>query len=181
MAWIDELTELLPPPAPSQAVETIDWSSQEDALGVEVPEDFKVFVATYGAKGGALGDFIQILSPVTSKRSVQLARAAVRENDAYATLKAHHPHAFPLQILPEPGSFLPWAVTDNGDYLGWIVGDGPSSDWPVAVLDDESGVPEVFEISFGDFMVGLVKGEITPSAFPGNLYMKPMRFEGRAE
>lgn len=90
--------------------------------------------------------------------------------ETYATLKAHHPATFAMPIIPGPGGFLPFGITDNGDYLGWIIAPGDPDRWKVAVLQDEDGMPEVTGMSFGPFILAFLRGNFRPEAFPDDLY-----------
>lgn len=71
-------------------------------------------------------------------------------------------------------------VTDNGDYLGWIVGQGAPDTWPVAIWADEARTAAVIDgMTFGPFLVDLVRGKIRPADFPDDLWDNPWAFEPR--
>lgn len=177
--WLDDLGALMPPPAAPLGGEA-RWEAVETATGLPVPADFKDFVAAYGE--GGIGGFIWPLHPGSANRTLEMAHAVPAIDAAYATLRDGHPGRFPLPSLPAQGSFLPWALTDNGDYLGWIVTGRDAGSWPVAVLDDEDGTPERFDMALGPFLVGLVAGEVRPRAFPPDVFEAlPLRFEPRAD
>lgn len=176
--WLDDLIAAMPPPVSPLGGEA-GWEAVESATGLPVPSDLKAFVAAYGE--GGIGGFIWLLHPGSANRTVEMARAVPAIDAGYATLRQGHPASFPLPSLPAEGSFLPWALTDNGDHLGWIVEGRDPDLWPVAVLDDEDGVPERFPLPLGAFLVGLVTGELRPEAVPPDVFATlPLRFEPAA-
>lgn len=74
-------------------------------------------------------------------------------------------------MFPEAGGFLAWGLTDNGDFLGWMVMGRDPEAWPAAVWREEDGTPEVFEgTGFGALLTGIVTGTIRPAAFPDDVW-----------
>lgn len=171
--WIDDLALLIPPPPAEERTVTIeagDWKAAEQKLGRPFPPDFKQFVETWGP--GYIGNFVAFYTPTGNYSTAILLPAAVeRPAKAYAELKQNWPAKYALPDFPADGSLMTAGVTDNGDYVGWIVSDAPPETWPVAVWGDEDGMPQVFEgVTFGPFLVGLVTGSIRPEAFPPQLW-----------
>lgn len=154
-----------------------DWAMVEMTLSTAIPEDYRTFIATWGP--GTLGGFVHLFAPHVLNKTVRLPSGAQTFNESYATLKSGHPDRFPLPISPNTGGLLPFAITDNGDYLGWIVDTAaPAEDWPVAVLAHGEGTPQHFDEGFGPFMASFVAGDFRPKAFPGDLYEDlPLNFE----
>ena len=183
MDWISELNALMPPPPAEQR--RVDWSADDWArvevdLGRPIPADFRAFINGWGA--GRLGDFLSPYVPAGPYHPAIVMPAAVRGPAGdYAMLKSPHP-GFTLPDFPADGSLMTFAVTDNGDYLGWIVGPGDPGSWPVAIWGDEERAAEVFDgESFGPFIVQLVQGGIRPAAFPDDLWDdSPWAFEPRS-
>jgi hypothetical protein len=52
--------------------------------------------------------------------------------DGYRQLRAKFPERYPLPVWPEPGGFLPFADSIDGDQLGWLTEGEPDS-WPLIV------------------------------------------------
>lgn len=158
MDWLTELTTLLPPPSGVAPIE--NWAAIEADLGTPLPEDFKTYVDLYGS--AYVGGFFWA-------NSADTAVEAKRRTEAYAIQARFFPKTFSLPVFPLQGSLLVWGATDNGDDLGWIASGAPES-WPVAVLRHEDGQPEVFQMRFGTFMSGVVRGKIRPDAFPTDVF-----------
>lgn len=176
--WIDDLKEAMPPPSGGVGGEP-RWEAVEAALGLPIPRDFKLLVEAYG--DGGMGDFIWLLHPASGSPALRMVGTVKGMDEDYAWLREGHPADFPLPSLPEQGSFLPWALTDNGNYLGWIVEGQDPEAWPVAVLDDEHGHPERFAMPLGPFVLGLATGTVMPTMFPPTVFDDlPMRWKAQA-
>lgn len=175
---IAELKSIVPPPPrDAEAAQAQNWDMVEMALGTKLPDDFKTFQNIWGE--GDIAQFVHLFMPGTAKKPIRYPEAAQAFVNAYATMKTGHPERFPLPLLPAPGSFLPFAITDNGDYLGWILDEGDPNAWHVAVLPDEDGIPEVFAMSFSEFLHGLISGTVKPRHLPGDLASEPILFRPR--
>ena len=166
MEWIAELERLMPPPAaeirgivPAEA----DWRAAEKELGVAVPPDYKAFIATWGGDG-KIADHFLFYVPGSKSDYLRLPEATKRAVWSYDEMRKGHPRAFPLPAFPAEGSFFPIGVTDNGDYFGWIIGAGAPETWKVAWLGDEEGEPDVYDLTFGPWLVELVQGNIDGKA-----------------
>ncbi len=73
-------------------------------------------------------------APLSLDRPREQGLAATVEGmlDGYRQLRAAHPQYYPMPAWPEPGGFLPFASTIDGDQIGWCA-DGPPETWRVAV------------------------------------------------
>lgn len=61
--------------------------------------------------------------------------------------------------------------TDNGDYLGWVIDrDLPLEQWAFAIWGHEEDVRKLEGVTFGQFIVGVVKGDIRPEEFPDDIW-----------
>lgn len=169
--WIDLLAEQMPPAAVEARTEADhDWTRAADGLPVPLPREFRAFVDRWGT--GTIGGFINLYTPAQGyHRVITLPDAVLSQADNYAQLKENHPTRMTLPVFPQPGSLMSFGVTDNGDYLGWVVGSGDADSWPVAVLDEEQRELQVFkDVTFGPFLLGVVTGSIRPEAFPEDLW-----------
>ncbi len=174
MAWLDDVKQIMPPPEQPRAVESQAWASPEAALGAAIPSDYKAFVTEYGP--GGMFKFVWFFSPANDNKTLDLQDAARAADSAYAQLKLSSPERFPLPPLPAEGSFLSFALTDNGNYLGWIINGTDPDDWRVAIMDDESGIPEITSMTFSQFLPALVRQEFVPTYFPEDFSELPRAF-----
>ncbi|WP_344941713.1 hypothetical protein [Actinomadura miaoliensis] len=111
-------------------------------LGTGLPQDFVALIERYGAfQVGGLGEsddgtrdyleFLMVADPrVVRSHGVTWAQAAVMREDTYRSLRAQFPDTYMLAAWPEPGGFLGWGTTIDGDWFGWLT-EGDPDEWPI--------------------------------------------------
>jgi hypothetical protein len=81
----------------------------------------------YGA--GCWSKWLRFVTPLrTNGRG--FAYHAAQVLDGYCSLRADFPQYHPLSVWPEPGGFLPFADSIDGDELGWLT-EGDPDKWPL--------------------------------------------------
>jgi hypothetical protein len=151
-------------PAPSAGrIEPRQWQAVEDALQLELPDDYKDVVEAYGS--GKFANFLTIFTPFTTNGYLNLFGQRDLALDAYRTLRASHPDAAPFPAHPEPGGLLPWGQTDNGDMVYWLT-EGPSQSWPVIVIESRHAFTQRYDLSTTEFLARLLEGRLSPEIFP---------------
>lgn len=73
---------------------------------------------------------------------------------------------YPRPDYPVKGSFLPWAVTDNGETFVWLV-DGEPDLWTVAIHSSDQGEEEVYNFGCVEFLLKLLSRDISSKILPG--------------
>ena len=126
MTTIDALVALVPPPRnPIDA--SGDWTQVENALGLELPSDFRSLIGSYG-----LGQFVNFITPLTPFGSRNLLlQSAQLLLESEQPFREANPDKCPYPYYPEAGGLLEWAGTDNGDRLCWATGGHPDT-WTVS-------------------------------------------------
>ena len=158
-----EITARLSPPILPKEIDDLSWDAVEGELGVELPAGYKEFVATYGT--GSIGKFLWIFNPASKNRS--LNGEAIRYfQSSYTELKQDFPADYTRPTFPALNSFLPWAVTDNGDTLVGILCDKPPNSWKVGVMASDQVAEEIYESDFVEFIVQLLDQEIDSKILP---------------
>jgi len=69
--------------------------------------------------------------------------------------------------FPEEKSILPWAVTDNGETLVWIVYGDPDS-WRVGVHSVDQGTEGIYPVGCVEFLVMLLSKKIITHLLPAD-------------
>ncbi|MDB4020369.1 SMI1/KNR4 family protein [Planktomarina temperata] len=139
------------------------WDEVERELGIELPTGYKTFVSAYGT--GSIGAFLWVFNPTSKNRS--LNSEAIRYfQSSYEELKQDFPADYTRPTFPLLSSFLPWAVTDNGDTLVWIVDDGPADKWRVGVMGSDQVEEEISELDFVEFVVDLLDKKVVSRILP---------------
>lgn len=128
------LTSLVAPPdAPHPGG---GWEDLFQELGTRLPAEYVALMNRYGA--GCWREWLRFRTPSRATFVPQ-----VREILAgYRELRDEFPEDYPLAVWPEPGGFLPFADSIDGDDLGWLTGGDPDS-WPLIVhpRHDDQGPP----------------------------------------
>jgi hypothetical protein len=163
------LENVLVPPAKLPA--SIDWPSVERDLGNELPEDYKSFVARYGA--GSIDGFLSVFTPSGPTQWVDLVWRSCDHPELFVFRAEDHP-AFPA--FPAKGGLLPFGQTDNGDRLYWRT-DGAPSAWTVLVLEGRG--PERFEFkgSMSLFLENVLSRRVRVNVFPDDFPSTNPAFE----
>lgn len=153
---LDALAALIPPPAnPRPSWPRLSWAELFERLGTTLPADYVSFIDRYGP--GNLSKWLQLYDPLQANSS--LAEWARSVCDTYRIHRARFPDKYPLAVWPEPGGFLPCAMTEDADHLGWLT-TGPPERWIITVWPRHSyDVPQV-EGAFTEALLGWVRGDV---------------------
>jgi hypothetical protein len=82
------------------------------------------------------------------------------------------------QLYPKDNGLIPFGVTDNGDFLFWVVNfKGNSELWTVAIIAARSPEVEYFDGGLTYFLEGLLKNKIKCKSFPDNFPPPVVKFE----
>ncbi|GAA3907639.1 hypothetical protein GCM10022244_17170 [Streptomyces gulbargensis] len=124
------LTALVPPPAKPHLGEG-SWQEVYESLGTRLPTEYVRLMETYGA--GAWCQWLRFPLPFGTE-PYDLVPWARWSGDNYRGLRAGFPEFQPPAAWPEPGGFLTFADTVDGDQLCWLTeGDDPDA-WPLIVI-----------------------------------------------
>ncbi len=149
------LTELLP--RPGTAPPAKDWEAVERELGVRLPHDYTSLMATYG--GGFIDDYLLLLEPGCGNSVYDLLRHAEERDEAYEELWKYEDKPAEME---EPGNrLIPWATTDNGEYLFWLVRPGRNPDEWTLMINEEGGEEwERHAMTATQFLFRVLSGEL---------------------
>ena len=165
MKMINKLINLLSPPS-HRIFDDTAWASFDANADLRLPNDFKQFISIYGC--GAIDDFIWVLDPFSKDPNLSIEKSNYFI-ETYAEMRQEFLSDYPRPDYPAEGSFLPWAVTDNGETLVWSVNGEPDS-WKVAVHSSDQGEEEVYDFGCVEFLSRLLSrdfsSKIIPSQFP---------------
>ncbi|MFF5185530.1 SMI1/KNR4 family protein [Streptomyces sp. NPDC000345] len=165
-AHVERLTRMVAPP--EGAVRRADWDEMVRALGVGLPGDYRALIDTYG--GGRFDGYLWLLEPRCANRHYDLLRSVAERDEAFEMLWDDG-EPKPAQLEAPDTRVIPWASTDNGEFLYWLVRPGSHPDeWTVMVNEARGDWWEHFEIGCAELLVrllaGEVRSEILSSSFP---------------
>lgn len=162
---INKLISLLSPPS-QRIFDNTAWANFESEGNPRLPNDFKQLISIYGC--GSVDDFLWILDPFSKNPNLNFEKSKYFI-DAYAVMRQEFSSDYPRPAYPAEGSFLPWAVTDNGETLVWLVNGEPES-WKVVIHSSDQGAEEVYNFGCVEFLLKLlsrdISSKILPSQFP---------------
>ena len=159
---VQELIAVLPPPAEPRETQG-DWAKVEAEIGTALPADFKDYIARYGT--GVVCDFLWPLNPFAANDNINLLTEIRFQLETLRATREKFPKRFTYAIFPEPGGYLPWGRSENGDVMHWKTVGAPD-EWTVAVTDARAPEWEEFAESMTGFLAKLLKREIVCSIFP---------------
>lgn len=168
------LTLLVPPPAMPREAEG-EWLNAEQELSA-LPSDYKELIRVYGT--GCFDDFIWVLNPFSEQKHLNLLEQVRLARRAYESLRDEFHEPQPFQFFPEKAGLLPFAITDNGDYLNWRT-EGMPDQWCVVVSAGREPEYEVFDCSASKFLEGVLSGSLACKIFPADFPSANLSFRSK--
>jgi len=156
---IARIKELLPVPETTSENYKGDWNALPLEFGGRFPDSYKEFVSTYGT--GSIGGFLWVLNPFSQNPSLNLDQAEYFRS-AYQSLKANFPQYYPRG----KEDFLPWAFTDNGDAIVWLIDGSDPNEWPVCVQASDPSQEEISNLNTQEFLEALLEKKLASSILP---------------
>ncbi|MBC9711535.1 SMI1/KNR4 family protein [Streptomyces sp. TRM66268-LWL] len=130
---LEAVLALVPPPLTPYVGEG-SWEEVFERIGTRLPADFIQLSERYGA--GIWSWWLRLPAPLDPQPN-GLAAEVGWMLDGYRRLRSGHPDGMPLPTWPEPGGFLPFTSTIDGDQVGWCT-EGDPDEWRVAVYPRHS-------------------------------------------
>ncbi|WP_258054929.1 SMI1/KNR4 family protein [Streptomyces sp. Ru71] len=156
---LDALRLLCPPP-PRPYLGDGTWEGLFTELGTRLPGEYVRVMEVYGA--GIWSDWLRFHTPLRTGEP-RFATHVHETLDAYRSLKKHHPEYHPLTCWPEPGGFLPFANSIDGDYLGWLTEGADPDAWPLVFWPRHADQEPPLEGGLVDTLLAWLRGRlVTP-------------------
>ncbi|MCC9307387.1 SMI1/KNR4 family protein [Kitasatospora sp. RB6PN24] len=151
----DQLARFLPG---APAGQPKDWAAVADRLGTQLPRDYKEFIELRG--GGHVDGYLYVLEPDSANEHYDLVHEAEVRSEAFDYLWSSSEKK--PAVLDEPGArFIPWASTDNGEFLYWLVRPGQHpDDWTIVINEARGDWYEYLDMGFARFLLSALTGEI---------------------
>jgi hypothetical protein len=143
--------------APESTTSEKIWTVTEDELSTELPSDYKELINRMG--GGYIEKYMYILEPDCRNEHYDLVDLTEQRTEANESLWAFEEKPPELKIQ---GSYaIPWATTDNGEYLFWRCLPGQHPDeWTVLANQGRDFTWEHHEMNCTDFLYKTLTKEI---------------------
>ncbi|MFG2823355.1 DNA/RNA non-specific endonuclease [Kitasatospora sp. NPDC048365] len=173
---LEQLSRLLPRP---DGVEPKDWDSVRRQLGTDLPADYKAFVDTYG--GGYVDAYLWVLEPGCANEFYDLIDADEERAEAYEELWDGGEEK-PAELDGTGARLIPWASTDNGEFLFWLARPGQDPDeWTVMVNEARGPWWEHLDMGFSQFLAAALTGEVRSEILSDSFPTSPHDFRSSAD
>ncbi|MFI7505102.1 SMI1/KNR4 family protein [Streptomyces sp. NPDC049687] len=107
-----------------------NWDRLYERLGTRLPGEYIQLMERHGA--GSWCGCLRFNMPF-GEDQYALAAWAEWYAETYQRQRARFPEYHPLAVYPEPGGFLPFADSIDGDHLCWLTEGATPDDWPLKV------------------------------------------------
>lgn len=172
---INKLISILAAPvSPSESGKGMKWPLIEDNL--PFPPDYVNFINEYGS--GRIADFIVIFNPFSKNEDINFFNQYKLILEDLNELIESDKDYYKYQLYPKNNGLIPLGVTDNGDYIFWVVNSKYNSDlWGTAIIPARSPEVEYFEGGLTKFLENLLESRIKYNSFPDNFPPSVIKFE----
>ncbi|MFK0117202.1 SMI1/KNR4 family protein [Streptomyces sp. NPDC090994] len=156
-AALARLTQIIAPP--SEPGNT-DWDAAQGQLGVVLPTDYKDLISTYG--GSNWDDYLYLLQPGCPNDNYDLIEWEDQQTEALEGLWEFEKK--PDELADAGSRVIPWATTDNGECLYWLVrADQDPDQWTVMVNEARGDRWEHYSMNCTEFLVAVLEGDVQSS------------------
>ena len=148
------------------------WEEVEKKIGITFPEDYKLFIDSYGE--GGINGFLWILSPFSENENLNSIEKFKLMQDAYINMQGEFPEQFSFDFYNGKRGLFPWGITDNGDELFWnFKGDILE----IVVYESRYARNMSYIMGMEEFLCKLLKKEIECPIFPDDFILESNYYE----
>ncbi|WP_435591718.1 SMI1/KNR4 family protein [Nocardia sp. bgisy118] len=170
---VQQLRQLVSPPPNRRDV---DWDGVERDLGDELPADYKELIGIYG--GGYWDNYLYILEPGCANDDYNLLDWKDWHTEVLEDLWEFEDK--PAELNEDGARLLPWATTDNGELLYWLIRPGlRSDDWTVMVNEARGDHWEHFGHTCTQFLASALTGDIRSTLLSAHYFPLPVHTHRR--
>ncbi|WP_394830011.1 SMI1/KNR4 family protein [Pendulispora rubella] len=155
--------KVLVPPPKERYLGDATWEKVFEALGTRLPAEYVTLMNTYGA--GCWSEYLRFGPPLAIDHKLGLVCQVAEVLEGYRSLRADHPQYHPLPTWPEPGGFLPFADSIDGDYVGWLT-QGAPDEWPVIVYPHSADQGPPLTGKLTDILLEWLRGRFSTDGLP---------------
>lgn len=170
---LEELRAMIAPPR--GVVARTDWGDVQAALGIELPTDYRCLVDEFG--GGHIDEYLYLSEPQRRNPYYELCEAGSDRVEALEHFWDRGEER-PEELAGTGARVYPWAITDNGEALYWLMEPGtPADDWIVTVNEARGPRRDRFDVGCLGFLTGVLSGRITSETLSSLFPAHPNSFE----
>jgi len=171
---INNLLAVLPPPTtPNEVGAGKQWPMID---GMFFPSDYVEFINVYGS--GRIADFLVVFNPFSQNVDINFFDQLRFVVGDFNDLVVSDSDYCNCPLYPVENGLIPVGVTDNGDYIFWVVTSKQNSDeWQVAIIASRSPEVEYFKDNLTSVLEGLLIGRLRSSSLPSSFASAGIRFD----
>ncbi|WP_055588388.1 SMI1/KNR4 family protein [Streptacidiphilus griseoplanus] len=158
-----EALRLLSPPPARPYLGDGDWADLHAELGTRLPQEYLTLMELYGS--GCWSNWLRFHTPLRTDDKRRFLRHVEYVAEAYGSLGEDDPEQYPLAMWPEPGGFLPFANSIDGDHLGWLTEGADPDAWPLVVWPRHAPQGPPLETGLIDTLVAWQRGHLEADGF----------------
>lgn len=152
-------------PLPKYTYETgsnAEWPLIDDSY--PFPMDYIEFITKYGI--GRIDNFLTLFNPFIDNDDWNFFKQKEWIISDFSELNESDPDYYSFILYPESNGLLPIGITDNGDYVFWVVSSANSDLWNIAVIASRSPDVEYHQMNLVSFIEGILSKKIKSTCFP---------------
>ncbi|MFD8078785.1 SMI1/KNR4 family protein [Streptomyces sp. NPDC059718] len=159
---LETLIALVPPPT-IPALGRHNWDWLYERLGTPLPGEYVRLMERYGA--GSWCGWLRFNMPF-GEGQYALVPWAEWYAETYQGQRAVFPEYHPLAVYPEPGGFLPFADSIDGDQLCWLTEGATPDDWPLIVVPRHADQGPPLDIDLTKTLLEWLRGRFATEGLP---------------
>ncbi|GAA1940199.1 SMI1/KNR4 family protein [Kitasatospora viridis] len=173
---IEQLSRVLPSSTPGGSK---DWASAARKMGIELPRDYREFVDTLG--GGYIDGYLYVMEPDCPFEASDLVGFAEERAEALEYLWSSSEDK-PGELADAGDRLIAFAMSDNGETAYWLAKAGQAPDeWTIMVNEARGEWWEHYDLSFGQFLLSTLTGELRCEIFSDSFPASPHTFRSFAD
>ncbi|OAT48886.1 hypothetical protein M997_0808 [Proteus hauseri ATCC 700826] len=160
---LENLNKILPPPIFSyEAGQNTEWPLIDNKYSF--PNDYIEFITQYGS--GKIDNFLTLFNPFSNNDDLNFFKQKEWIISDLSELNKSDPEYYLFPLYPNINGLLPIGITDNGDYLFWVISSDNSNLWNIAIIASRSPDIEYQQGNLTHFINNILSRKIRCMSFP---------------
>ncbi|HDF2341710.1 TPA: SMI1/KNR4 family protein [Morganella morganii] len=140
----------------------INWPLIDD--NYSFPKDYIEFITQYGM--GRIDNFLTLFNPFVDNDDWNFFKQKEWIISDLSELNESDPDHYSFILYPDNNGLLPIGITDNGDYIFWVITSDNSDLWNIAVVAARDSDVEYHQGNIISFIEGILSKKIRSMCFP---------------
>ncbi|AWR58585.1 SMI1/KNR4 family protein [Proteus mirabilis] len=128
------------------------------------PKDYIEFTTQYGI--GKIDNFLTLFNPFIDNDNWNFFKQKKWIISDFSELNESDPDYYSFILYPDNNGLLPIGITENGDYVFWVITSDNSDLWDIAVIATRDSDVEYHKGNLVSFIEGILSKKILSACFP---------------